>query len=108
MPPLDGAILALEDIDEQPYQLDRSLEQLAQGGCLDGISGLVLGTFPISDPLGRGPALEEVLGSWAQRLGVPCLAGLPFGHVADPLALPVGGSAELNIGGTSWSFRASL
>lgn len=102
-PDLSGAVLCLEDIDEAPYRIDRDLWQLHAAGLLDGVRGLVFGRFPWPRPPGhRGPPLATVLGDWADRLGVPAIAGLRFGHDPDPVSLPVGWPARLRCGPTSW------
>ncbi|TVR45702.1 MAG: LD-carboxypeptidase [Planctomycetota bacterium] len=112
MPHLAGHILAIEDIDERPYAIDRALSQLYQAGCLEGLRGLVTGRFPGADgghgSDARGPSLHAVLGEWAQRLALPCIYALPFGHEADPLSLPCGGLAELSCDGRDWSLRVRL
>jgi muramoyltetrapeptide carboxypeptidase LdcA involved in peptidoglycan recycling len=43
--PAAGKILFLEDIAEQPYRLDRKVNQLHQSGLLDGALAIVLGGF---------------------------------------------------------------
>ncbi|GAA4592800.1 LD-carboxypeptidase [Planotetraspora phitsanulokensis] len=69
-----GRIVLLEDVDEEPYRIDRMLTQLLQAGCLDGALGFVLGSWvDCGDPL---PVLAERLAP----LGVPVIAGLPVGH----------------------------
>ena len=40
--------------------------------------------------------LDEVVAEAADILGVPCVIGLPFGHVADQWTLPLGALAELD------------
>ena len=101
MPDLRGCILAVEDIDERGYELDRDLQQLHLAGCLIGVAGLIFGIFP--GPEHAGPTPREVATTWAARLAVPALVGLPFGHDPDPLALPVGGHAVLDLRGQDWS-----
>ncbi|MFW5845288.1 MAG: LD-carboxypeptidase [Planctomycetota bacterium] len=89
LPRLAGHILAVEDIDEAPYALHRDLQQLYASGALHGLRGLVFGTMPWRpDAPYAGPDADAVAAEWAGRLQVPCVAGLPFGHVADPLSLP--------------------
>lgn len=103
MPRLRGYILALEDIDERPYRIDRDLHQLHACGALDGIIGLVFGAFPVAlDPRYAGPSVQDVCRSWAKRLNVPAVFGVPFGHDADPLTLAQACPTELTITADDW------
>jgi muramoyltetrapeptide carboxypeptidase len=96
MPDLDGAILAVEDIGEQPFQIDFALWQLQRAGHLAGVRGLVGGAFQMKERVEPyGPSFDEVLAEWAQNLGVPAVTRVPFGHIDDGIALPVGRMAEL-------------
>jgi muramoyltetrapeptide carboxypeptidase len=90
-----GRILFLEDVGEPAYRVDRMLTQLARAGVLDGVSGLAFGRFT-DCPDGESGAVAEVLRETAERVGVPAVADLPFGHVAHNCTLPVGGSALLD------------
>jgi len=104
MPDLHGAILALEDIDERPYRTDRDVQQLWLSGALDGICGLIFGRFRCELPTDYvGPRLIDLAATWAARLQVPCVAGVPFGHETDPVSLGVGCLACLEVGITDWS-----
>jgi muramoyltetrapeptide carboxypeptidase len=75
-----GAILAIEDVTESPYRVDRMLTALALGGHLRDVGGIVLGGFHRCGPGSDGVSVEEVLRERTARLGVPVLAGAPFGH----------------------------
>lgn len=96
--PLEGAILVLEDVNESVYRIDRMLTQLHLSGALDAVAGIAFGQFTdIPDdaaneqrPLGR--LLQEV----ADWTSVPCVAGIPLGHVDDQWTIPLGAMAELN------------
>lgn len=104
MPDLAGTILCLEDTDERPYQMDRDLQQLHQAGALRGVLGLVFGVFPARVAPGyAGPSSQDIAATWAERLGLPTIAGLPFGHDPDPLTLPCGRIATLTVESTHWS-----
>jgi muramoyltetrapeptide carboxypeptidase len=93
LPSFAGAILALEDVDEKPYRLDRYLTQLRLAGTLEGVAGVALGQFTGCDAQGvRG---EDVVREWAAELGVPAIHGLPFGHEDANFALPLGARARL-------------
>ncbi len=106
-PDLRGQILAIEDIDERPYAIDFALNQMHLAGKLEGIAGLLCGAFHHQDAAEYGgPTVDEILASWAERLAVPTICRLPFGHMDDPLVLATGITVE--IAGHSngrWSVR---
>jgi len=109
IPSLAGSLLALEDIDERPYRLDRDLKQLHLAGALDGITGLLFGTLPAALPPDyQGPSAIDIARRWADRLGVPTVFGVPFGHADDPYTLPCGRQGEFEATESSWrlSFAA--
>ncbi|MGW4798082.1 S66 peptidase family protein [Nonomuraea sp. NPDC004297] len=83
-PSFAGAIAFLEDVDEEPYRIDRMLTQLLQAGVFDGVRGIALGSWEqCGDPY---PVLEDRLG----RLGVPIVAGLPVGHGSPQISVWLG------------------
>ncbi|WP_017325872.1 LD-carboxypeptidase [Synechococcus sp. PCC 7336] len=93
------AILAIEDINEEAYRLDRLLTQWRNAGAFEGVAGIALGRFSWSDdwhepvPYSAEAALRDRL----LDLGIPIVAQLKFGHgEGDNLALPVGAIARLD------------
>ena len=87
-------ILLLEDIGEPAYRVDRMLVQLERSGVLEGIEGLACGRFTAAaDDV---HPIADVLADFAQRLGVPAVVDLPFGHVEHNSTLPIGVRAELD------------
>ncbi len=92
-PPLDGAILFLEDVGERPYQIDRYLTHLRLAGALDGIAGLAVGQLTRCDD--AGVLAADVVREVALALGVPAIEGLPAGHEDANFALPFGARATL-------------
>ena len=94
----DGAILVIEDVGESVYRIDRMLRQLILGGSLEKCSGLVAGDFtpPAGDKTFDSRAVDDLLGEAADIAGIPCLAGAPFGHIADQWTIPIGTTAELD------------
>lgn len=91
-----GRILLLEEVDEPVYRVDRMLEQLAASGALAGVRGLAIGRFTRIRTDTPGRPLAAVLEELAGALGVPSVAGLPFGHVDDTWTLPLGARARLD------------
>jgi muramoyltetrapeptide carboxypeptidase len=97
-PDLDGAILVLEDVNEEVYRIDRMLTQLRLCGALEGIAGIAYGHFTEIPPDAerRSRTLEAVLYETADRCAVPCLNRIPLGHIDDHWTLPLGAEATLD------------
>jgi len=98
MPNVEGGILFLEDVNEPPYRVERMLLQLEQAGVLGAQRAIVLGDFSnyrVTD-YDNGYDMDAVASYLQDRLAVPVLTGLPFGHCARKLTLPVGGHALLS------------
>jgi muramoyltetrapeptide carboxypeptidase len=103
-PDLRGCLVALEDIDEKPYRVDRDLHQLAASGMLAGIAGLVFGRFPVDlSPNYAGPDLRTICERWAAQLNLPTVFGVPFGHDPDPVTLAQGRISRLTVHHDGWS-----
>lgn len=94
----NGAILVLEDVGEAVYRIDRMLRQLLLSGSLQKCAGLVAGDFrpPAGDKTFDIFAVDDLLREAADIAGIPCLAGAPFGHIADQWTIPLGAMAELD------------
>lgn len=95
-----GAVLFLEDVTERPYRLDRALTSLRASGALAGVSAIVLGDFTECAPGPDGVTVEAVLAERTGDLGVPVLAGAPFGHGSRNMPIPLGFTASLS--GEGW------
>jgi len=88
-----GGLLCLEDVGEETYRLDRYLTQLLRAGWLDGVRGVLLGSWQGCDPYERvRPLLVDRLGG----LGVPVVEQFGFGHCEGALTIPFGVAAELD------------
>jgi muramoyltetrapeptide carboxypeptidase len=97
-PSFEGVILALEDVSESPYRIDRMLTQWRLLGAFEGVKGIALGRFsrchaPIDS---NSWSVEEVLGDRLGNLGIPIVSHLPFGHDGVNAALPVGQWVQLD------------
>jgi muramoyltetrapeptide carboxypeptidase len=90
-----GAILALEDVTEAPYRVDRMLTSLRLGGYFARAAGVVFGGFDRCNPGVDGRTVEEVLAERTEGLGIPVLAGAPFGHGARNEAFVLGSDARI-------------
>jgi muramoyltetrapeptide carboxypeptidase len=95
-PPLDGAVLFLEDNAEAPYRIDRMLTQLRLAGALDRVAGILAGAFTRCEPGPDGTRTRDVLAERLGSLGVPILSGVHAGHVDGSLELPLGATIRLD------------
>ncbi|MGI0489296.1 S66 peptidase family protein [Pantanalinema rosaneae CENA516] len=93
-----GVILALEDVGEAPYRIDRMLTQWRLSGLLQQVKGIALGRFSQCEPPANIPSftVEEVVRDRLGDLGIPIVVELPFGHDGVNAALPVGVMAQLD------------
>jgi muramoyltetrapeptide carboxypeptidase len=108
MPPMQGAVLVLEEITERPYRIDRALTHLLSAGALRGVRGVAVGQLTGCDEPEDGhvgPTAEQVVVERLETLGVPVVTGFPFGH--DPhrnAALPFGARVRLDADACSLEF----
>jgi muramoyltetrapeptide carboxypeptidase len=97
MPDLSDGVLILEDINEPVYRIDRMLQQLMLSGAIDGCKAIAFGEcVKCQEDAGGGRSFDEVLGEIAYAIGVPCLAGIPVGHIEEQWTIPLGAIATLD------------
>ncbi|OBV38816.1 muramoyltetrapeptide carboxypeptidase [Janthinobacterium psychrotolerans] len=96
-PEIDGGILFLEDVNEHPYRVERMLLQLLHAGVLGRQRAVLLGDFSgyRLGPMENGYDFEAMLAYVRERLPVPVVTGLEFGHIRRRVTLPFGGQARL-------------
>ncbi|WP_159876234.1 LD-carboxypeptidase [Aquitalea denitrificans] len=93
LPDIQGGLLFLEDVAEQPYRLERMLQQLYLAGILQRQKAIFLGDFAmgrIVDAYDAGYTLDSVIAQLRSQLRIPVLTGIPFGHIHDKTTLPLG------------------
>ncbi|WP_310483607.1 LD-carboxypeptidase [Chamaesiphon sp. VAR_48_metabat_403] len=97
-PDLTGTILAIEDVTEAPYRIDRLLTHWRLTGALSQVAGIAIGRFSQCEPPEGSSSftVEEVLRDRLTDLQIPIVANLPFGHDGYNAALPVGVDAILD------------
>lgn len=100
-PRIKGGVLFLEDVNEQPYRVERMLLQLHQAGVLGAQKAVLLGHFTVQtkSPLDRGYSLRAAVAQLRAVCATPILTGLPFGHVPTKVCLPVGARVQLVVQG---------
>ncbi len=107
LPPLEGAVLLLEDIGERPYRLDRMWTHLALAGIFRRIRGIVLGSFTGCEERDADYSSGDVLRDLAAGIGLPCAAGFPIGHGERNEPVPLGVRVRLDAGERRLSFLES-
>ena len=99
-PNYDGAILVVEDVNEAPYRIERMLLTLRLSGHLQRCAGIAFGSFTNTGEedksLGGSRPMSDVLLEAAEWAGVPCIMGVPVGHIDNQWSLPCGATAELD------------
>lgn len=101
LPQIKGGVLFVEDVNEHPYRVERMLTQLLHAGVLAQQKAIILGQFSNYKlvPHDKGFKLASVA-QWLQsKVKARVLTGLPFGHVATKVLLPVGASISLVVEG---------
>lgn len=99
LPSLDGAILCVEDngCANDAARLDSYLYQLLASGSLDGLRGVAIGDLAgLNATVPDWQAVVDVCQERLCSLGVPVLAGLPFGHIPNQSCLPLGTIATID------------
>ncbi|MDL2263515.1 LD-carboxypeptidase [Synergistaceae bacterium OttesenSCG-928-I11] len=91
-------IVLIEDVDEEPYSIDRMLNHLINAGKLVDAAGIVLGSFTRCDPPERHPdrTVGVVFRDVLAPLGIPIVSGLDVGHDKTNLTLPLGAEVRLD------------
>jgi muramoyltetrapeptide carboxypeptidase len=88
-----GKLFFFEDVDEDPYKMDRMLNQLALAGKLSAASGIIVGrclNCESSGRMRRSYRLRWVLEDRLAGLGIPVIYGAPIGHETNKITLPLG------------------
>ena len=104
MPKIEGGILFIEDINEHPYRIERMILQLHYAGIIKRQQAVLLGDFSgyrLSEH-DNGYDFAAMLAYLRRQLPVPLITGLPFGHIADKVTLPVGAQARLTTTDSGW------
>ena len=88
-----GKVLFLEEINEEPYAVDRLLMQLVHAGKIRDCVGIILGDF-------GGAEKEEIMETVREillRAGKVVAADVPAGHTSPNLTIPLGARCILDV-----------
>lgn len=92
---LEGALVAIEEVGEPLYRIDRMLTHLRLSGSLAAVRGILIGSMSGTEATALEPSRVAELASELAP-GVPVAWGLPIGHGGRNLTLPLGAPARLD------------
>lgn len=94
-----GKILFIEDIGEHLYQIDRMLYNLRRAGKLNGLKGLLVGSFTDIEDTERpfGQSLEQIVSEKVREYDFPVAFGFACGHDEVNNTLVLGATHTLNV-----------
>lgn len=94
----DNAILFIEDIGEEPYKIDRMMQNLRLSGILSRISALIVGQFnEMEEDLSLDSGVYDSLCEILKPYNIPVCFGFPTGHVDYNLPLIVNAGVRLEV-----------
>ncbi|WP_338768505.1 LD-carboxypeptidase [Massilia sp. METH4] len=93
-------LLFLEEVNEEPYRVDRMMMQLDLNQPFRTAAGIMLGIFEGCGPAGDGPSLtlDETTDQHLRPLAIPAVTGWSFGHIRHQFTLPMGIRARMDTG----------
>ncbi len=108
-PLMPHPVFLFEEIAEQPYRIDRLLQQVKLAGTWRHAAGIGIGRFIRCTPE-KGKAslsLRRIFLETFSSLRIPVIAGIPFGHMKDSIPFPVGAEVRMNVRDRSIEFLES-
>lgn len=108
-PPVDGAWLLLEDLDEYLYHIDRMLLAFRLSGVFQRVHGVLVGAFTdlhdntvasgqaVDNPFGRN--LEAMLAEHVPN-GTPVVFDIPAGHIRENEPVVLGAATDQSVAWT--------
>jgi muramoyltetrapeptide carboxypeptidase len=94
-----GKILCIEDVGEHHYNVDRMLIQCKNAGLLDGLAGLVVGSF--TEMKDEAAAFGETVTEMIQRIikgaNYPICFDFPISHELNNMPVQLGATYQLAV-----------
>ena len=87
-----GKILFLEEVNEEPYSVDRLLMQLVHAGKIRDCAGIILGDFSGEDRDEITKTIKDILLPFNKTIAT----NIPAGHTMPNLTIPLGVYCELD------------
>ncbi len=98
---LTDSLFFVEDTSVLAHDIDRMFASLLNAGELEKCKAILVGKMKKFEQRGnfrpnRAFTISEVIKQYAEKLNVPCIYNLPFGHVESYCIFPIGMEAELD------------
>ncbi|PCJ61239.1 MAG: LD-carboxypeptidase [Planctomycetota bacterium] len=95
-PELKDKILFIEDVNEEPYNIDRLLSQLLMAKNFSKLSAIVIGNFyKCNAEDKKHGSIKQVINSFIDRSNKTVFTNLPYGHQPSRILLPIGLPAKI-------------
>ena len=94
-----GKIIFIEDVSEEPYQIDRNLTELALAGKFSDAAGIIFGIFAdceSKDASQESLTIDKIIDETVLPFGKPAIAGFHAGHIYPQPTIPMGSLAVLD------------
>ena len=87
-----NSIILIEEINENPYVIDRLLSQMIYSNKFKGCNGIILGHFTdcTLPDYSKSFTLEDIITQKLLPLNIPIIKNFPCGHSYPNLTLPIG------------------
>lgn len=97
LPRIDGGIVFLEDVGEQPYRIERMLYDLYLAGGFKHQQAIVLGAFSGigADSYDTRYDVATVIQQLHKLTGLPIYSGMSFGHIENKYSFPLGARCQI-------------
>jgi muramoyltetrapeptide carboxypeptidase len=93
----ENKLLFIEDIGEEPYRIDRMLQQLKLSGIINKLKGVILGQFTNCQARDEenSLSLDYVINDFFAKMAIPVYCNLQAGHENKKITLPLGIEVEI-------------
>ena len=97
LPRINGGIVFLEDVGEQPYRIERMLYDLYLAGGFKNQQAIVLGAFSGigADSYDARYDVATVIQQLHKLTGLPIYSGMSFGHIEHKHSFPLGARCQI-------------
>lgn len=98
LPRIKGGIMFLEDVGEQPYQIERMLYDLYLAGVFKDQQAIVFGSLSSvgEDSYDKSYDAATVIRQLHRLTGLPIYNGMRFGHIAQKASFPLGAACQIS------------